>query len=454
MEMRTTSSMYKKLSILVVVILLVLFLMKLNITHFFALQVAIILFLAYVLKLRQYPTLIIGLYTFGWSAYVYFAKQYLGSAEGMYRYLFLLALFILADTIISNRTNSLKVLSNRLLFFLFVLYGFGYVFSMVGDGSFEFADYHYGRFLTFTLFPIMMVLLLCKDIKHIQSILKVIALVGLLIAVFSFADSGSLQTHGGGHASLLAFNSSANTIARTMMICSLCAVYFFWRSNKKLVMWFWLGIATITLVVAILAQSKQAILSYTLAFLLFIYIAPKQVKKTSMLLVGITSSALILLINFPEYFTRMFEYIDDPNGEGWLRIYYYNDAWQRFLENPLLGTGVGSTYHPRTGERVFPHNLFLEAASDMGLIGLSVILILLIIITNKIRRILAIKNMNNEHKLLAAALIAIIFFNVLTAQVSGSIAGNGRIWFFSIMLWPLYKSLMKFKVQRQRKFIY
>lgn len=53
-----------------------------------------------------------------------------------------------------------------------------------------------------------------------------------------------------------------------------------------------------------------------------------------------------------------------------VRLSLYKLAWRQFTSHPLLGTGVGSFTVDLSHELlVYPHNVFLEALSEMGLVG-------------------------------------------------------------------------------------
>ena len=56
------------------------------------------------------------------------------------------------------------------------------------------------------------------------------------------------------------------------------------------------------------------------------------------------------------------------------RIELYSQAITQFLEFPLLGQGIGSFswWYVSVDERIYPHNLFLEIAGELGLLGLVI----------------------------------------------------------------------------------
>lgn len=99
------------------------------------------------------------------------------------------------------------------------------------------------------------------------------------------------------------------------------------------------------------------------------------------------------------------------------RFVLYIQALQLFLENPILGVGLGGFAEP--GTRTYPHNLVLELAAETGLVGLLL----------WGRLILA--------GLLAARadpfLMVLLVQTLLYASVSGGMASNYEWVFFAIL---------------------
>jgi O-antigen ligase len=61
------------------------------------------------------------------------------------------------------------------------------------------------------------------------------------------------------------------------------------------------------------------------------------------------------------------------------RLDYYRSAWQGFIEHPFKGVGIGGwpTYHGLGDIHIHPHNIFLETMCELGVIGLSLLLVVL-----------------------------------------------------------------------------
>ncbi|MDR1475512.1 MAG: O-antigen ligase family protein [Holosporales bacterium] len=68
-----------------------------------------------------------------------------------------------------------------------------------------------------------------------------------------------------------------------------------------------------------------------------------------------------------------------------LRLKYYKSAWTMFLEHCLIGVGFGGwPYHHGLGDmECHPHNIFLEIASETGLVGLVLFFSILIVIFSR-----------------------------------------------------------------------
>ena len=106
---------------------------------------------------------------------------------------------------------------------------------------------------------------------------------------------------------------------------------------------------------------------------------------------------------------------NDPNTSS--RATYLGAAWQLFLNAPILGVGFGG--FAVTGLDLYPHNLVAEVASELGSLG---ILILLVWVGMALRGAA-------RSPILVALVIATGTFTLF----SGDLAGNGEFWMFSTL---------------------
>lgn len=105
------------------------------------------------------------------------------------------------------------------------------------------------------------------------------------------------------------------------------------------------------------------------------------------------------------------------------RFELYADALSGFAQSPVIGNGISSFSILRSGAdtAVYPHNIFLEAMVEMGIVGTG---FLLIIVFYPILVGLRTMNMRN------IAFLALQIFALINGLLSGSIPGN-RILFFT-----------------------
>ena len=104
---------------------------------------------------------------------------------------------------------------------------------------------------------------------------------------------------------------------------------------------------------------------------------------------------------------------DDPSIAG--RLELYTEAIGKFLDNPLRGAGTA-------GMDVYAHNMFLETASELGLLGLAPLLVFLYLVSlNLFRFALRAKIRPPNLDVVAAAVLCFVsLFTV--SQFSGNLA--------------------------------
>lgn len=100
-------------------------------------------------------------------------------------------------------------------------------------------------------------------------------------------------------------------------------------------------------------------------------------------------------------------------------------AWNAFVTHPLVGTGTGSFAALRPPE-LYPHNIFLEIASELGVVGLVLLIVVLAAGARAVWRSYATASAaDRPQAALVAALFASAFVN---AQFSGDVTTNSDLW--------------------------
>ncbi|MGZ4317709.1 MAG: O-antigen ligase family protein [Gaiellaceae bacterium] len=106
------------------------------------------------------------------------------------------------------------------------------------------------------------------------------------------------------------------------------------------------------------------------------------------------------------------------------RYLLWHQAWDAFHAHPLLGLGTGA--FASINPELYPHNLFLEMAAELGFLG--VVLVGLIVVSGSLRLGQVVSRATGEdrgHGALAAGLLAAALVNAL---VSSDITGNHLLW--------------------------
>jgi O-antigen ligase len=124
------------------------------------------------------------------------------------------------------------------------------------------------------------------------------------------------------------------------------------------------------------------------------------------------------------------------------RRYLYELGIRAFKTHPFLGLGTGgySDFYGAGDHKLYPHNLFLEMACELGIVGLTIII--LFVFFNLRLAFTIIKNhpritQNNFYLFWG---ILIFTFGLINSMVTGDIADNMLIWVGSAFMWTAYKT--------------
>lgn len=100
----------------------------------------------------------------------------------------------------------------------------------------------------------------------------------------------------------------------------------------------------------------------------------------------------------------------------------WSAAWQLFLAHPFLGAGTGG--FSTISVEAYPHNLLLETAAELGVVGLG--LLGLVLVSGMIA---LVRNVSSSHDRARAGLVLALFVAALVnALLSGDITANAAVW--------------------------
>lgn len=118
------------------------------------------------------------------------------------------------------------------------------------------------------------------------------------------------------------------------------------------------------------------------------------------------------------------------------RINMFDAAYQMWLESPFIGNGVGSFAVSYTGIdiKMYPHNIFLEVLAEVGLVGFS---ILIMMISLGVYR--GCVGLKRKDKYIDVTMLSFIFL-FLNVNVTGDLNDN-RIFFAFLALLTISTSI-------------
>ncbi len=148
---------------------------------------------------------------------------------------------------------------------------------------------------------------------------------------------------------------------------------------------FWLAVAVLGSVAIVLAQSEAAIVAILASLLLYLFFNRKTRPHATLL-------ALFALFAFFTLPTLQ-EKLTLQDYSGGVRLSQWNETWQMLKDRPIFGAGLSGypealkPYHKATQYEIFqyPHNIFLNVWSEMGLIGLMGLMGLILTVARRLK---------------------------------------------------------------------
>jgi O-antigen ligase len=195
------------------------------------------------------------------------------------------------------------------------------------------------------------------------------------------------------------------------------------------------------LVIALLASgSRGPVLALALALVLLIVLVPGSREKRKRMLTMIAAAAATFVLvptivpgNAIDRATSILTGSDvglSSNG----RTELWGDAWDMFVENPLVGAGTGA-FARIDPVQLYPHNILLEAAGELGVLGALAILGL--IATGVAVAARTYRESRGALRAETALVVAMLAAAVLNAMLSDGLEGAERVWLVLGLLYGL-----------------
>ncbi len=287
------------------------------------------------------------------------------------------------------------------------------------------------RFSVLTMLAFVAPLMLVRSTK---SVWLFYATWFLIAAVFT---SDAITKLGTGQR-VSAFNATNIAMGRTLGVAILILLFSVLMANVPRI-WQLLGVVGLALMsVALLAAgSRGPLLMLALTVPATVALASGRLQNQGRMLLVVVILALVLFITFAaglvpqqamERYTLLLNNAEaDTSAQA--RLAVMRDAWELFVTRPLFGWGIGAVSAFGAGrEQEYPHNILLELAAEMGLVGLGLYLTLFGMV---FLRLLQKIGQRGNKQALWLTLIAILLFTMLNAMVSGDLNANRDLFMFS-----------------------
>jgi hypothetical protein len=203
----------------------------------------------------------------------------------------------------------------------------------------------------------------------------------------------------------------------------ICNTYLLVENQAKGLKWlFLLGGIVLAVIVIGLANSRGPIIAASLALLFFFLSRRYRWARLVPLVIvtGITISYLLyqdpqIIGNLTERFTE--DTVYNPSDLG--RVEAQESAIAAFIENPIFGAFYRD---PMLAENQYPHNLIIESAMALGVVGLTLMILLHVRAT-----VFVLSKSGGRHPLIVMLLIQ----QFISVSLSGAIWGADA--FFMLM---------------------
>jgi O-antigen ligase len=220
-------------------------------------------------------------------------------------------------------------------------------------------------------------------------------------------------------------DASAVGIAQPFPFVIFCALAVGFIAKRSIVSGLALGAGGITLIAAIISSTRSVFISLSAAAILYLILMLPHLKfgrlgRFSLFsLIALMSAPIFVpLENISASVTRLTQNftgtgISLADASALERKNAYREAVDMFLKSPIFGQGYNS--YPQITGIIYPHNIFLEVASELGLFGISLLLIWIAVFAKALLRIYKV------HPVAGAALIGISFAAFVQMQLSFSL---------------------------------
>ncbi len=144
------------------------------------------------------------------------------------------------------------------------------------------------------------------------------------------------------------------------------------KKDSKLNILLRLSLLAVLLFLIIISQARQALLGFVLIVVIKSLISSGASRFKRFVGVVLALVFMASVVTYVSMSSDVYETSKNASSVEDVVNRDYDDAIEMIVNNPIIGTGLGG--YSKTGERHYPHNLFLELLCEMGLLGTMVVL--------------------------------------------------------------------------------
>lgn len=315
------------------------------------------------------------------------------------------------------------------------------------------------RYLVITTWSFLGVYVLIDSKSSLEKFLKSLILISFIVSLVGFKDLIISLLDGTYNGTIFVMNTDYLALGRTVGSGLILLISFKWFDNIRLSKTS-IVMSIVMAIVILFSGGKMPLISVAISLLIINNLATKithnkkiiinkGVRRLTCLFIVVIIFLVIIALKgeFNDLFWRMKSLFGGSDESALARISLYKTAIQMIKQSPLIGTGWASfpLFYYGMDKKVYPHNIFLEVFSELGILGIIVLILLLLYGVyhgfNKFKK--KYKGYNN----IQLAIIGGFLFFFLNANTSGDITDN-KILFTFIAL--ITNSLMINKIEEDK----
>lgn len=303
------------------------------------------------------------------------------------------------------------------------------------------------RLLLITGWAYIGVFFLIKSEASLKRFLNAILFIGLIMSALAVYQFAFIQEETLSFISVLGSNYLA--LGSTVGISIIVIFFLYFVKEKNRIKAIFSILIIIQMIVALLISGgRMPVLSLIIVLIIYFLFSFISRSKSIYIIKGVKKLVLLVLLIAPLIIilgkigmfdvvlirlSELFKSIDsDTSALG--RLNRYMVALDMWGKKPLIGNGIGSfsLFYNGVDMRDYPHNIFLEILSELGIVGF--VAFFLLIINSLYNGWILFKNKFKAIDSLQMTLILAFLYLFINANVSGDINDNRLMFTFISLL--------------------